>query len=242
MKFTNKYNYPQEVFLAVTEDTYDKGDSEFSATGLIKPPRIVALEKKHDQEMEIDIDDRIFILYGHVGHTLLERAGKKLQNRINEVRYFGTIDGVKISAQVDSLSLVDGVLADWKFTTVYGFKIGTEPKDEWVRQMNIQLELLRQNDMDANKLQIWGLLRDWRPGESKREKGYPTKLGWHDIEIYPREKTRAMISEMIKAHRKAEAVLPLCTKEENWSGRRCIDYCDVNKYCSQYKESINGRY
>lgn len=234
MKITNKYGYPEEFILAITEDSYDKGDSEYSATGLIKPPRIVALEERHDHEMEIDVDDRVFILYGHLGHALLERAGKKLKNRINEVRYFGEIDGIKISAQVDSLSLVDGVLRDWKFTTVYGFKVGTSPKDDWIQQMNIQLELLRQNNLDANKLQIWGLLRDWRPMESKKQQGYPTKLGWHDIEIYPREKTRAMISKMIMAHRSAKITIPLCSKEENWSGRRCDGYCDVNKYCSQY--------
>jgi len=236
MKITNRNNYPEAFVLAVTNDNYSRGDSEFSATSLLQPPRITALLKKHDAELEKDVDDMAFILYGHLGHAILERANKSC---IVEKRYFGEIDGVKISAQVDSLSLGDdGLLIDWKFTTVYGFKHGSKPKEDWVKQMNIQLELLRQNGLEAKKMQIWGMLRDWRPGESKKEGfKYPSKLGHHDIPIFPRPETRGMIRNMIAAHRHAEHTLPLCSPEDNWGSRRCLDYCEVSKFCSQYQQS-----
>src|SRR5665213_939830 len=160
-KITNKNEYPESVVLAISNDKYDKGDCEFSATGLITPPRIRVLREKHADEIEVDVDDQLFMLYGKMGHTLLEYANK---NQLVEKRFFGLIDGVRISAQIDSLSLEpDGTLIDWKFTSVYGFKHGQPVKDEWVVQMNIQLELLRQNGLDAQRMQIWGLLRDWRP-------------------------------------------------------------------------------
>lgn len=245
MNLTNKYGYPDEVVAAIRNDTYSKGDSEYSITGLIRPPRISALERLHEKDMEVDVDDEVFKLYGHLGHAVIERAAKSLSNRIVETRYFGTIHNTRISAQVDSLSLDDdGILKDWKFTTVYGFKIGEEPKPEWVLQMNGQLELLRQNGLDAKRMQIWGMLRDWRPGESKREQGYPRKLGYHDIELWPRDKTQTTIRNLIIAHRLAEKELPICSKGDNWSWRRCDGYCSVNKFCSQYqnhlKEKVNG--
>lgn len=233
---TNKYNYPETIMKAVLNDQYSRGDSEFSATGLIQPPRIQALTEQHKDEIETDVDDELFKLYGQLGHALLERAGNKLNN-LTEKRFFGDIDGTRISAQIDSLSLEsDGCLVDWKFSSVYGFKKGVEPKWEWRAQMNIQLELLRQNGLDAKKLQIWGMLRDWRPGESKKQSNYPNKLGFHDIEIEPREKTVDFIKKRIKEHREARTKLPECTTHDHWEWRRCEIYCPVNKWCEQYKQ------
>lgn len=235
MKLTNKFNYPEAVELAIKNDPYSRGDSEFTPTSLNEPPRITQLKKQHDSELVLDVDDRIFILYGQIGHLVLERANK---NNLVEKRFFGVIDGHKISAQIDSLCLDDeGTLMDYKFTTVYGFKKGTEPKGEWCLQMNIQLELLRQNGMDAKRLRVCGLLRDWRPGEAKKEKGYPNKIAYHEIPIMPREDVVKMVSEMIKAHKDAEKVLPECTPSQTWNTNRCRGYCDVSKFCDQWKKT-----
>ncbi len=230
---TNKFNYPSAIVNAVMNDSYNKGDCEFSATGLIQPARISALTAKYKDEIESDVDDRIFMLYGQVGHSLLERAGNSLTHTI-EKRYFGEVDGVKISAQIDTLSLIDNILCDWKFTTIYGFRKDTPPKPEWVYQLNIQLELLRQNGLDAKRLMIAGLLRDWRPGESAKDKRYPNKVGFHDIPIWPRQEILAYIRARIKAHRDAAISLPECTPDEHWSWRRCSGYCEVSKFCLQF--------
>lgn len=250
----NKHGYPQAVVRAIENDPYTRGDSEFSATSLIEPPRKQALREKFKKEVEeeVDVDDRIFILYGQLGHLLLERAGRGLgKSHVVEERFFGEIDGVKISAQIDSLDLEeDGTLVDYKFTTVYGFhkhdKRGKEikPKSDWIKQMNIQLELLRQNGLDAKRLKIWGMLRDWRPAEWRKDPGiYPLKLGFHDIPMAPRERTRVYISKQISAHRLAKKELPLCSDEDRWATKydafnRCHSYCEVNKFCTQYKEKI----
>lgn len=239
MKYTNNFDYPEAYVLAVTNDPYNKGDAEFSATGLIKPPRIVALSEKHKDELEMDVDDRAFALWGQIGHVLLERAAPK--NKITEKRFFFQVDGVKLSAQVDSLCLIDSDLEDYKFTAGYGFYVGQEPKLEWVQQLNIQLEAIRQNGLDAKNLRIWGLIRDWRPGEKKRIPGYPNKLGFHNIPVMPRTECVNMIRLMIKNHRAARLELPLCSEEERWRGKRCPSYCEVAKFCTQYKGATNGR-
>lgn len=238
MKYTNKYNYPPEIVAAVKNDTYSKGDSEFSATGLIAPARASVLINRNRHKIVKDIDDCIFLLWGQLGHSLLEKAGMGLSQTLNEKRFFGEIEGTKISAQIDSLSLSDGVLRDFKFTALYGFSKNRPPKSEWVAQMNIQLELMRMNGMDANKLEISGQLKDWRPGESKKESNYPTKVSAQNIPIWPREKTVQYIKDRIKAHRDAEKELPLCTSEETWNGNRCSSYCDAALFCQQYKTKL----
>ncbi len=241
-RFTNKKNHPLAFVHAVLNDSYSRGDSEYSATTLISPPRIEALKNIHKNDIILDIDDRVFILYGKMGHELLETAGRGIGRGMVEHRFFGTINGTKISAQIDSLDLEeDGTLTDYKFTTVYGFKRGSKPKDDWIKQMNIQLELILQNPETTNglkveRMRIWGLLRDWRPSESKRGAGYPNKLAYHSIPMHPREKTQAMIARAIDAHKAAKERLPLCTSEDNWDGKRCADYCDVSSVCDQYQK------
>lgn len=239
-KFTNKFEYPLAVVMAVLNDTYDRGDCEFSATGLLEPPRIRVLKERHKDEITLDIDDRVFILYGKMGHSILEMAGRGIGKGHVETRYFGDVGGTRISAQIDSLDLEeDGTLTDYKFTTVYGFKDNAKPKDDWIKQMNIQLELLRQNGLDAKRLRIWGMLRDWRPRESMdarfKGKKYPSKIDYHEIPMADRPRTVAMIQRTIDAHHEAKVTLPECTSDENWNGNRCSGYCDVSEFCEQYQ-------
>lgn len=249
---TNKHGYPLAVVRAIENDPYSRGDSEFSATSIIEPPRKAALCEKHREEIdkETDVDDRIFILYGQLGHSLLERAGRGIGSKhLVEERFFGEIEGTKISAQIDSFELEeDGTLVDYKVTTVYGFKKVDrkkqviKPKKDWIKQMNIQLELLRQNGLDAKKMKIWGLLRDWRPAEWRKESAnYPNKVHCHDIPIAPRARTIAYIAAQIKAHRDAKKTLPLCSDEDRWASEydsfnRCHNYCEAKNYCTQYQE------
>lgn len=237
MEVTNKFGYPDEIISAIKNDPYDKGDSEFSATGLIAPARQRVLRERHKHELSTDADDEVFKLFGQIGHLLLERSGRGALDAVTERRFFTTVADTRVSAQIDSLSLKDGVLKDWKYTSVYGFMEGKKPKWEWSAQMNIQLELLRRNGFDANRLEIWGVLRDWRPREAAGNKKYPNKVACHEIEIVPREKTVKYIESRIMAHRAAEKELPYCTPKENWNGKRCEGYCDVNRFCKQYQKT-----
>lgn len=238
MKLTNKFGYHEVVVRAIRNDTYSKGDSEFSATGLIQPARIRALSLRHADELESDVDDEVFKLYGHLGHSILERSGDQI-GALTEKRLFAEIADTKISAQIDSLSLIDGTLTDWKFTTVFGFMKGTKPKDEWVWQLNIQHYLLQKNGFDnIKKLEIVGLLRDWRPAESKKNPDYPKKVASHNIPFFPQEFIEEYIAGRIAKHRESDQTLPRCTPDENWRGNRCKGYCPVSNFCDQHKETI----
>lgn len=240
LKLTNRLGYHKALVRAIEADSYSKGDSEYSATGLIRPARISALELKHKDELTEDVDDKMFILYGQIAHYILERSGLALDKNITEKRFFATyeVDGIPVvvSAQIDTLSLdIDGTLTDFKFTSVFGFKPNSEPKIEYIQQLNIQLDLLRENKLDAKKLQINGLLRDWRPGEHKKG-NYPNKSAIQEIPMWPKEKTVQYIKSRIRAHKKAKTELPECTIEEHWGWKRCAQYCAASKFCTQYQD------
>jgi hypothetical protein len=215
VKITNKSNFPEALVKAVVNDSYNKGACDFSVTELLKPPRQRALMIKHAEELEEDVEDRIWALLGQVVHGILERANMA---DLCEKRFFATIDGFIVSAQIDSLSLDgNGVLTDWKCTTVYKFKDGEPPPDDYVAQLNMQLEILRQNGLDAKALQIVGILRDYSPSKSRTDYGYPKKrVVKMPLPMWSREQTVSFMKERIALHLGAEKSLPECTGEERW--------------------------
>jgi len=219
MKLTNLSGLPDALVKAMQNDPYSAGDSDFTATGLLKPARVVALEKRHAHELTEDAEDGLYRLYGQVAHGILERANMA---DMAEKRFFATFTvlGVdyKVSAQMDTLSVTDGVLSDFKFTTAWGFKKDTAPKADWIAQLNIQLELMRMNGLDAEKLQIIGLLRDFQLSQAKSDPNYPqAPVATHAIPMWSRDLTQAFIRMRIASHVDARTTLPECAPEERWA-------------------------
>lgn len=216
-KLTNIHNLPEAIFRAVERDPYDKGNCDFSVTGLIVPSRIHALRLKHKDEISEDVSDRIFSLLGQAVHVILERSNNE-KNAIAEKRYFAKFGQYTVSAQVDSLELVSGILQDYKCTTAWGFMNDREPKPEYLQQLNIQAEILRRNNIFPNSLKITGILRDWQIKEAANNPGYPQiQIATLDIPMWTRDETEMFIMTRIASHLAAEKYLPKCTDSEKWA-------------------------
>lgn len=250
MKLTNRNNFPEAIVNAIKNDSYVKGErSDFSCTELLQPPKIRSLKKTHWQELEEDVEDRLWSLYGQITHTILERANV---NNLVEKRFYADFDGVIVSAQIDSLTLSSGTLTDYKFSTSYKFKSGQPVSPEWEQQLNIQLEILRRNDFDATRIEIVGLLRDFSKPAAMREEDYPkSPIVRKEVEIWPREKTVAFIKERIELMKAAEVELPLCTEEEKWAtpakwaimkkgAKRALRLLETESEAIKYSQTIAG--
>ncbi len=216
MKITNHANLPEAIINAVTNDSYDRGQSDYTVTELLKPPRQRALQKAHADEITEDAQDLIYRLYGQIAHNILERANEL---DLAEKRFYATFQNKIVSGQIDTLSLRGGVLSDFKFSTVWKFKQNAPPDPEYVAQLNMQLELLRQNGLDASKLQIVGLIRDYRLSEAKSNPdSYPqSPIVIVPIPMWEREETVRYINRRILLHENALVNLPECTKDERWA-------------------------
>lgn len=219
---------------ALTNDPYDKGDSEFSITELIAPARARVLRHIHRDEIIEDVSDRLWSLYGQVTHGVLERAAG---GALVEKRFFTVVNGVKISAQIDSLCLEDFALRDWKFTSAYGFTKGKGVKTDWVQQLNGQAFILEQNGYTVHSLAVVALLRDWLKSKAKYDKTYPqSPIVEATIEKWDHEETGRFLADRIYAHQQAQVELPECTSEETVKGARCEKFCDVSSFCEQYQK------
>lgn len=242
MKYSNKYGLPQVFVRAVENDPYDKGESDFSATGLAEPPRASALKAQFKDELLVDVSSRVASIIGQGTHSIAERAARPNLD-LCEDRLFAefTVDGVKyiVSAQLDLFEKDTGNLYDWKTTKAYAFskKAGSGKKPEWIQQLNVGAELLRRNGFEPKALFIIALLKDW----NKREAGgsHPeSEVVSVELPMWEPLQTEIYIEERIRAHVKARAALPDCTPKETWGGNRCGQWCDANTVCTQYQEQI----
>lgn len=246
MKITNHANLPLPLVWAVTRDPYGH-DCDFSTTTLIKPPRIVALEKLHEAELEEDAADRIWALMGQLGHLVLERAAS---GELVERRFKIRCQGKTIGGQVDLWN--NDTLLDYKFTSIWSATNGVKP--EWEQQMNINAFLCGENGLPVEKAQIVAIFRDWSVAEARRHKDYPQQqVRVFDVPLWHFTKQVQFIMDRVDAHVAAQENLPECTPLERWAkpetwavmkvgGKRAVMVVDSEKVAKEAADSGDGHY
>lgn len=221
MKYTNKHALPESFVQAVTNDPYDSGQSDISCTTLIAPPQIRILRKKHASDIVEDVMDRLWALFGQMGHALLER--QTTLSAIKEKRLYATFLEWKLSGQFDNLTLIpEKILQDYKFTSTYAVK---EIKPEWEAQLNVLNYLAKLNGHDDIKeLQVVAMLRDWNRGMLLQNPDkYPkVPIKVMKVRMWSDKEVEKYIIDRIKIHQEAEKgkILP-CTDEERWASPLC---------------------
>lgn len=243
MKYTNKYGLPEAFVRAVVNDPYNKGASDFSATGLANPPRATALVKLNPDALQVDVSSRVAAIIGQGSHSIAERAARPGIDLCEE-RLFAkfNVDGetYTVSAALDLYETDTQTLTDWKTTKAYAFskKAGSGQKPEWIEQLNIGAELLRRNGHDPKKLVIIALLKDWSQREAGQSGMPESEVIAVELPLWEPSQATAHIEDRIRAHVAALKELPLCNSKETWGGRRCGQYCDAASVCTQYQEAL----
>ena len=217
MKLSNRLGLPEAFVRAVENDPYDSHGT-LSVTRLIRPPQMVRLEEKHKDEIVEDAADRVWALLGQAGHSALERSNQ--DGDIVETRLYIDVSGVTVSGQLDRLTK-DGVLVDWKFTSVYAIKDALRSgKSEWEQQLNMLAALIRENShlmISPLALRIIAVARDWRPSEKLRDQDYPNKVEVIKIPLWSHEKAMEFIRERVRLH--TSETYPPCSDEERWASQ-----------------------
>jgi len=236
VKFTNKLGLPDAIVRAVKNDKYSKGDADYSATQLLKPPRAVVLEREHWEHLEQDVSDRVWSMFGQAFHVVAERANHE---DVAERRLSITINGVKVSGGMDLFQEGSGTYVDYKTTNMWALK-NSGPK-EWERQFNIYAAILRANGIEVKKAKAMILIKDWRSYElrqaKERGKPYPeSSILMMDIPLWEPEKALNFLKTRIALHEAAKKILPDCDEEERWNGNRCVKYCPAAAKCEQFQK------
>jgi hypothetical protein len=210
MKILNPRSLPEAFVLAVQpKEGYVPNPNRIGVTSLIAPPHVRSLQREHDSEIEVDVEDMTWLIMGRSVHSLLEENSPK--DVVAEQKIVFSFEGFDIVAVIDTYK--GDVLQDFKVTSVYSFLLGE--KAEWIQQLNIYAWMLKKvKDIDIKTLQIIAILRDFMPRKAKLDKNYPQKpLIAVDVPIWSIEKTEEFVRGRINAHKNN---LP-CTPEDRWA-------------------------
>jgi hypothetical protein len=221
MKITNKYGLPQPFVNVVERPTYTKGKAHMSVTELLSSPRIVQLKAKYADQIEVDVIDMIWSIFGSAVHSVLEQG--KDENNIVEQRLHADMDGWHISGAIDLQVVTDQVLEINDYKTVSVWSVMND-KPEWEQQLNIYAWLVETvKKAPISKIKIVAILKDWKEMEATTRQNYPAKqVVTIDIPIWSMEQREAFIKERIHLHSEAlfatdtNEALPACTPAECW--------------------------
>jgi hypothetical protein len=205
---TNKFNLPTPIYNALSDDDYDSGGADITASSLWKPTQMVALTRKHKDDIQVDASDLLGTLLGKALHEYVSRRDTEA---VVEKRIFTNVEGKLLSGQFDRLLVGDSTIQDYKVTSVARFN-HQKGEAEWEQQLNTYAFLMRQHGVDIKSLQVVAILRDWMEWSS-RSLDYPTLMVQVvDIPLWSPEEAERRISQRIKEHDDPQP----CTDEERW--------------------------
>ena len=221
MKLTNKFNLPDTFVNVLNRPTYSKGKAHLSVTELISSPRIVQLRKKHWEELEEDVSDRVWAIFGTAVHSILEQG--KDDHHIIEQRLHAALDGWNISGAVDLQTIEDEGITVSDYKTTGAWAVMNE-KSDWEQQLNIYAWLVeRVKQTPVKKIEIVAIIRDWNRRDAQIREGYPeAPIKVIDIPLWTYEARENFIKARISLHSDALFAaetgedLPLCTPSEMW--------------------------
>ena len=221
MKLTNKFNIPQTFVNVLERPTYTKGKAHLSVTQLINSPKIVALTQKFDADLEQDVSDMVWSIFGTAIHGVLEHG--KDENHIVEERLHATLDGWRISGAIDLQIKDDAGLSirDYKTTSAWGVM---NEKVEWEQQLNIYAWLVETvKKTPIIDIGVVAIIRDWSRRDAAKNENYPpAPVKEIPIRLWTYEEQTTYIKHRIGLHSACEFAmetdedLPLCTPEEMW--------------------------
>jgi hypothetical protein len=193
MKLTNVHKIPETFVNVLKRPTYSKGKANLSATQLLNSPKIVALTKKFEEELEQDVSDMVWSIFGTAIHGVLEHG--KDDNHIVEERLHAEVGGWNISGAVD-LQIVTGEnvisIRDYKTTSAWAVM---NEKIEWEQQLNIYAWLVERNKrVVVDSLGIVAIIRDWSRREAAKNEDYPqAPVKELPIKLWPYKSAKSLL-------------------------------------------------
>ena len=212
MNLTNDLDLPAPFVRFAVSRMSTVPPQHLSVTRLIGPAWLRALTIRHWDEIEQDVADQVWALFGTSVHDLLQRFST--ESELVEERIQLEVDGQIISGQPDILALETGVLSDWKVSSAWSVVLGR--KFDWEAQLNLYALGLRQAGRPVNAIQNVLFIRDWSRTQALRSADYPQQMVVTiPYDLWPQAKTEAYIRERLAAHADPKP----CSDEERWTRR-----------------------
>ena len=254
MKITNRHNLPAPLYRTIcwAVEKYEGpraravlDEKRISVTTLVNPPRLTLLRAVHEDDLEVDASELLYLVTGIAFHFMMAEVGwtEEESDHLIEKRIDRSHNGWIVSGQFDVLGLRGKTISDWKWTSIWSV---VTPKFEWVAQLNLYRWLAKAEGYDIDTLETWAMLRDWSVSKVAKDPRLPVipfaelqQATWDDpvTEGYI-DARLALYDEAVSVVRASgnPNAVPVCMDEERWLRKgknvRCQDYCDVAQFCA----------
>lgn len=220
MKITNKNKLPEPMFQFVLNSSKKPSMDVIRATELLKGVREIWLTKRHYDDIEVDVSEMVWAMFGTALHKILEESEEK-SYQIKEARLSEKVGDLTLSGGFD---LYDGkrkIVKDYKTCSVW--KILYDDMKDWKKQTAIYSWLLTKAGFDVVGAEIIALMKDHSIGKARREASYPplpvqtfefpyTNKEAEEIDAFIKNK----MSEIADYKDTPDDELPICSDEERW--------------------------
>ena len=220
MKITNKQKLPA-AFVQMARRDYITKPNEYRVTSLLKGMRETILERRYHKQIEQDVSDMIWLLFGTAVHSILERQEEGAEE-IKEERLKVPISGYVLSGQFDLYCGKAKKITDYKTCSVWKIVFGDY--SDWHRQLLIYAWMMRSYGFPVEWGEVVALMKD----HSKRDAKYKADYPKHPVKVirfkFTEEDFRGIdnwldlkFAEIARCEKLPDDQLPLCTPEERFN-------------------------
>ena len=181
MKITNKLNLPKQL-VELVNSNYKPTPHQYSCTTILKPTRQVILERRHGDEIEQDVSDMCWMIFGIAVHSIIENSEeaegqfKEEKLKVDLGKYWEELRGYYLSGRSDMIDLIKKTIIDWKTCSVW--KILFKDFEDWRKEMLIYAWAVKDMGFDIDKAEAIAFVKDHNKTKSKIEANYPKLPIW----------------------------------------------------------------
>lgn len=221
MKITNINNLPQPFVSAVSKD-YVYKDKQYSATALLKGTCESILERRHQDQIENDVSDMIWAIFGTAVHSILENAQETYsQLKENKIVLENIYKDYNLSGVFDLYDETEKEVVDYKTASIW--KVKFNDWEDYRKQLLIYAWMLEKIGFECKKGKIVALLKDHSKTKAKIETDYP-KFPVHSVKFNFNDNDFKEIEEFIlskfkkidKQSQLSDEDLEPCSEKERW--------------------------
>jgi hypothetical protein len=250
----NELGLPQAFINALNLEKHNEKGC-YSATTLLKGACETILTDRHFDEIEIDVADCVWQIWGTAVHLIFERAGIE---GFTEEKFSVPVSNSKVTGRVDLYDLENETVYDWK--TASTWKVQFNDFSDWDKQGLIYAWLMKQNGLKVKEIKFVALLKDHSKSKARKDFEYPQKpVVVHTVKVTEEalKEIEAFINMKVRQFEVAETLvdekLTPCTKEERWAtegkwkakkeGRKtALKVCDTEEEAKECIKDITGGY
>lgn len=221
MRLTNRLGLPQPIVDAATSD-HRYAPKRYSVTQMLKGPREAILARRHADEIEGDVADMAWTIFGSAMHLLLEQSQESATQLKENYITAEMPNGYVLSGIFDLYDDATGTVTDYKSATVWKVVFGDW--EDYREQLLSYVWMLRQIGFGARRGEIVAILKDHSKAKAKFDPGYPDHpfhvVGWDfsDEELAEfGERIADKFREIERCEKLPDDELPLCTPEQRWA-------------------------